>query len=101
MNIRPRYKTFEWQTKSIHDVISYAVHDRIDLSTCSAETEGNHSVVRMEALLHTEEDRSDIFLFRIREMDCHVPVRTFGRGTCYDARVWYELVYSGNRVNQK
>ena len=32
MNIRPRYQTFERQTKSIHYVNSYALRDRVDLS---------------------------------------------------------------------
>ena len=60
MNVRPRHQTFERQTKSVHYVNSYAVRDRIDLSTCSTEAEGAHNVVCMESLLPTEQDRSDI-----------------------------------------
>lgn len=58
MNIRPRYQTFERQTKSIHYVNAYAVRDRIDLS-CSSSTEVN-SEVSIDSHLPDDNDRENI-----------------------------------------
>ena len=61
MNLRPRYQTFERQMKSIHYVNSYAVRDRVDLSSYSSTAANSgHNVVPIESLLPDEDDRRNI-----------------------------------------
>ena len=54
-----RHQTFERQTKSIHYVNSYAVRDRIDLSSYCT-TEVTNTELSVKSLLPTEDDRKCI-----------------------------------------